>query len=204
MAVGEVWKVNTHILHQGQHCQFGVHYRFKTALADPEDLLQDHQGAVEASVIASLGTDAELTHYTADQRSPGTAEGYERLLEPVPAGTGTSVGLPPQDSAVFSLHTGQKSRRRRGRFYFPAIPADQYLDGRIEAAQMNQYEGLAQALIVNFGPAGINADYELVTFSPEDLTADPARPGTIIQPVTRITVDNVVRSQRRRQIGVGT
>jgi len=47
-------------------------------------------------------------------------------------------------------------------------------------------------------------EFEMVIYSPEDLTATPPRVGTIITPVVAAIAQSVMGSQRRRRQGSGS
>jgi hypothetical protein len=117
-------------------------------------------------------------------------------------------GAPPQTTAVISVHTGQKGRRRRGRFYVPGLAEAGTTGGNITGAQLTALAALGETIQNAFGATGTDAEYKLVVYSPEKLTfktppAPKPRPGTITTRATDLILDTRVMTQRRRRLGVG-
>lgn len=208
MPAGDIMKLRTrgHVL--GQSCEFGVHIRFKTAGATPEDLAASWVANVMPLVIEATTLDTNWEVVTVSDTDPTGSESFNlNLTQPNP-GTTTGDSLPPQDTACVTLRTGTKGGRRRGRFYLPGLSETYQNDGRLFGAQFTAIQGLAQGIINLYGPSGTESDYELVVYSPEVLTFPPPkpkkpRPGRLITPIQSASPDPVIRTQRRRSIGVG-
>lgn len=115
---------------------------------------------------------------------------------PIVAGNGSQGAtdlLPGQDSAVMALKSGQAGRSKNGRQYmWPILEANQ-VDGKITAAQVTAIENYGNAILTIVDPAS-GAEFELVVYSRKNISAVP---------VTTITVNALIGSQRRRREGVG-
>jgi len=107
-------------------------------------------------------------------------------------GTVSGDVCPPQDSAVITWRTSMVGRRYRGRTYVPCIPESAQQFGVLTAPHQSSLEDLADAL-VNGWADGMGGS--LVVFH-KDLNTST----DIINWIVRATI----RSQRRRQLGVGT
>lgn len=208
MAAGDVVKVRTrgHVL--GQSCEFGVHIRYKTATADASDLAASWVATIMPLVIAATGIECNWEMITVADTSPTGSESVNLGLTQPNPGTVIGDALPPQNAIVVGLRTGVKGGRRRGRFYLPGVTENYQDDGRLMGAQLTAAQALAQGLINAYGPSGSEPDYELVVYSPEVLEFPPPkpkkpRPGRLISLVQTAQVDSVIRTQRRRSIGVG-
>jgi hypothetical protein len=208
MAAGDIVKVRTRGRLLGSNVEFGVHIRYNTTSATAADLAASWAATVIPMVKAASVSDCNWDRLTVSDTDPNGAESYDLPLTQPNPGDILGDPLPPQDAAVISLRTGVKGGRRRGRFYFPGITETTNQDGRMQGTQLTAIQALANGLINAYGPSGTENDYRLVVYSPEVLTFKPPRtpkprPGTIITNVTSYTVDPVIRTQRRRSIGVG-
>lgn len=118
-------------------------------------------------------------------------------------GTGGSGDIVPLTSSpIISWRTGQAGRRKRGRSYLPPAEEANQDAGNLTSGAITELEAFAAAaLLVDTGEGD---EFELVIFSPENLTASPPRSGTIITPVTAAIVRSNMGTQRRRRQGVGS
>ena len=74
--------------------------------------------------------------------------------------------------------------------------------GNLTSGAVDTYEDFtAVATEISTGDGD---DFEMVIYSPEDLTATPPRPGTLITKVTGAIVQSVMGTQRRRRQGSGS
>jgi hypothetical protein len=192
----------------GQKVEFGVHIRYQTAAANAEDLAASWTATIMPLVVAATSTDANWEQVVvSDTSSTGLESVVLPLTQPNP---GTVIGdsLPPQDAAVISLRTGSKGGRKRGRFYLPGLTENYQQDGQMMGAQLTAIQALGNGIVEAYGAGGSETAYRLVVYSPEVLTfPEPKpkkpRPGRIITDVTSYVVSPVIRTQRRRSIGLG-
>jgi hypothetical protein len=208
MAVDDVVRLRTRGTLLGSRVEFGVWIQYTTAEADAVDLCASWTAEVMPAVLAATSSDCNWDSlYVSDPDVDGAESVNFPLTQPNP---GTQVGdsLPPQDAVVIGLRTGEKGGRKRGRIYVPGITEAGSTNGVLASAQRTAMQGLGQQIIETYGPTGTNPQYRLVIYSPEVLTFAPPkpkkpRPGTIITPVRSFAMDPVIRTQRRRSIGVG-
>jgi hypothetical protein len=210
MAIGDVVRARIHYRLFAQECQTGLHFRNLTGGATPAGLATLLATGLALSLEEGISADATIHQISVESVYPPTAESVEEPMSPLAVGDLPGESLPPQVAAVISLHTGLKGRRRRGRMYVSGLERGNANAGLLDGAQLAGLITFADYLIAQFGVGGANADYRAVVFSPEDLdfvnkAGDPApRVGTLVTDVTTAIVDPVTRSQRRRQIGVGS
>lgn len=204
MAVSDVVRLRLHYRLFGQLCQSGMHFQFLTIGATATGLATDFDTNLVATFAAAVAADVSYESITVEAVAPPTLATIERDISPDVAGTQVGEALPPANAAVFSLRTPNKGRRYRGRFYLSGIERTFGNAGQVDGAGLTALQALATALDARYGVGGTSADYRMVVHSPEDLTAEPPRVGTITTDVTSIVVDPVIRTQRRRQIGVGS
>jgi hypothetical protein len=209
MATNDVVKLIIGMNVFGQRMTPGLHFQYKTPAGTAGGLITAVRGTIEGTMLPAMSPDVTITDYTVEAKLPDTAASVEVAVVPPTAGTHVGAALPPQNAVVCSLHTGFKSRRRRGRFYAPGATEEGTASGRLIPGDLTLWLTWTGTMTNTYGQSGVSADYLLVVFSPEALThpdgspVTPPRPGNLISPVTSITVDDVIRSQRRRQIGRG-
>ena len=118
------------------------------------------------------------------------------------AGANTSGDmLPPQDAMVVSWRTGLAGRSFRGRTYLVGLDETNQNHGRIASGMMTLIAAFVTQMLAVFGPSGSNTDWQFVVISRFNAKVKRATP--IGTPVTDATTSDILRSQRRRQIGVG-
>jgi hypothetical protein len=208
MAANDVVKVRTRGTLLGSRVEWGVHIRYVTVGANAQDLASSWVATVVPAMLAAVSQDSNWTNVTISDTNPTGSETVDLPITQPSPGTLTGDSLPPQDAAVVSLRTGIKGGRRRGRFYLPGLSETFQVDGRLTGTQLTNIQALIQAILNAYGPSGTESDYRLVVYSPEKLTFAPPRvpkprPGTLTTQVTGWVVDPVIRTQRRRAIGVG-
>jgi len=192
----------------GQKVEFGVHLRYQTAAANAEDLAASWTATIMPLVLAATSLDCNWDQIVVSDTSPTGLESVVLPLTQPNPGTVIGDSLPPQDAAVISLRTGSKGGRKRGRFYLPGLSENYQNDGQMSGAQLTAVQALANGIVTAYGAGGSETAYRLVVYSPEVLTF-PApkpkkpRPGTVITDVTSYVVSPVIRTQRRRSIGLG-
>ena len=208
MAVNDVVRLSVLGTMFNQRVQYGHHFRFQTPAASMTGLASAYEAAILATLRAATSADVTWQYLMVQDVRP---TGPETLRHPLPAASVGQIageGAPPQTTAVISVHTGQKGRRRRGRFYVPGLAESGTTGGNITGAQLTALTALGETLQTTFGTGGSNADYRLVVYSPEKLTAPPPpvfkpRTGTITTEATDLILDTRVMTQRRRRLGVG-
>jgi hypothetical protein len=191
-----------------QRVQYGHHFQFTTAAGTMQGLAAAYEGAVLAPLRAATSVDVTWQYLMVQDVRP---TGPETLRHPLPAASTGQIageGAPPQTTAVISVHTGQKGRRRRGRFYVPGLAEAGTTGGNITGAQLTALTALGETIQNTFGETGTDTEYKLVVYSPEKLTfptppPPKPRPGTIITRARDLILDTRVMTQRRRRLGVG-
>jgi hypothetical protein len=209
MPVGDVFRIRTKGTHLGSRVEFGVHVEFMSAAADPADLVASWIATIMPLVTAATSVETNWLSVMASDTNPlGAASVEVGLTQPNP-GAIAGDALPPQNAVVVSLRTGLKGGRRRGRFFVPGISETGTALGRLSGTQLTAIQALASGIMGAYGSAGTEAaNYRLAVYSPIDTTPPPPKPfkpknDRLVTHITEFTVDPVVRTQRRRAIGVG-
>lgn len=211
MPSGDVYKVRTRGTLRNQQVEFGVHLVQTGATGSVQDIaaswVAEIMPLVLAATSAAVNWNEVVVSDTKTVAEGGTESFTLALTQPNP-GLVAGDALPGQDTIVVSLRTGLKGARRRGRFYLPGVSEASQAEGLLGAPQLAAVQALGQALIDTYGPGGSTPQYGLRIWSPEKLTFPEPKPqkprvGVQITPVTGYIVDQTIRSQRRRQAGVG-
>jgi len=211
MATDDTFRVSTRGTLRGQSVQFGVHIRMTSGTGTPEDLaatwVATIMPAVDAATSAEVNYNEIVVSDVRRAEDGGVSTVVLSLTQPHP---GLVVGecLPNQNAIVVGLRTGRKGKRFSGRLYLPPPVEANTSNGLVTGTQLTAVQALAQLLITTFGAGGTEPQYQLVVYSPPTppyvpKPAPPVHTDTLKTPVTSHDVDQVVRSQRRRAIGVG-
>lgn len=208
MALNSVYRVRMRATLLSQKVEWGFHIQQVTATGGPADLAASVAANVlplaEAASVAATNWDEVVI---SDTSATGDESVHLGFTQPAP-GTVTGDALPGQNTAVISLGTGLKGRRRHGRFYFPGLSEANQASGVLSGGQLTALQALANGLLNKYGPTGTETNYRLVVYSPPTPpfvapTPPPVHTDTLITPITSTRTDPIIRTQRRRAIGVG-
>lgn len=157
-----------------------------------EDLIEAYRNVIEAQYLPLVSSQLFLRKYTvrgitdplyiyesADLSEQGTAGGQ---------------GLPPQNSCVVTLRTGVAGRRNRGRSYLAPTGEGGTAGGVLDPAYITAVNTMfGDMLPLSDSPT--TATWQLGVWS------EVAAAG---RPVTTVTPQPVMATQRRRRLGVGS
>lgn len=203
---GDVYQVSVRYLGTGGFSFNG--FGFVAAQAVAGDAQLDLGAAFQTAMIKSssggllygMNSSYGSTRLEVADIVPGVLATYERSYANVP-GSDASDSLPPQCAVVFSLGTALKGRSYRGRFYLPGVCEGSTLAGALTAAATTNYLTISAQLLAVFGPSGSNANWRLAVISRYLNGVERVTPvGT---PVTSVTLNTTIYTQRRRVAGYG-
>ena len=208
MAINSIYRVRSRGTLRGSRVEFGVHIRQIAGLGGASALAANWVGQMGTLVTAATSAEVNWDAVVVQDTNEAGDETVElAFTQPFP-GLITGDCLPGQNAVVVSLRTGIKGRRRHGRFYLPGISESNHSNGRVTGTQLTAITALADGMLGAYGPTGSQANYRLVVYSPPSPPFVPKPPppshtDTLVTPITNALVDQIVRSQRRRNIGVG-
>lgn len=206
MATGDVWRVILHWKWGSVECRPGFHLIEGTGGPDPNESYNVYQsviGALGATPLAGFSDQSEIDGVEVVQIQPGT---LPTVFYPDGPFVGDVVDvnpLPPQSAAVLSLNTAIKpitgAYAAQGRIYLPGIPQTGQISGFLQATFQAAVSAFMSQLEAVFITDGTAYQMNVVSYTPG------SRPISVraFNPVTTWSVNNVVRSQRRREYGVG-
>lgn len=208
MASGDTYRVRMLGTLRASHVEFGVHMSQTAGTTGAAELAAHWAANITPLVTAATSVEVNWDEVLVSDVSPtGSRSVHVALSQPSP-GLITGDCLPGQNSVVVQLNTNDKGRAGHGRFYVPGVSESSSANGVVSGSQLTAITALANGLENFYGPGGIFANYRLCIYSPEQL--DPPRvrpfkprPGTIVNLVEDTRVDPIIRTTRRRAIGVG-
>lgn len=211
MAVNNVFKVAIVGSYAGQEMVLTSHYRQSTANTSVETDHASLLAAVRLTVVPALvlAVVSDMTLVRAESRlfippgGPLTGEDVDIAADG--PGALAPPGMPPTVAVVLQRKTALLGRKYRGRQYLPATPVAEQVDHLVASAfaagALLDYANSLKASLIHTGVSGAP------TFIPVVAAFDPLvivpTPGVRWTDVTRVAVDRIYRSQRRRQQGVG-
>lgn len=207
MASGDVWKVVMNMLWGTVECRPGFYLIEGGGGAGPNPSENVHdavEAAFGAGALTGFSDQLAWTGNTIVDVQPGTKP--TQVFNYLTAALGTVADtnpLPPQSAGVISIKTALKGTvgafAAAGRIYMPGIPQNGQISGFLEGTFQVSLQNWAQALFDAFVLDATAYQWHVVSLTPN------SQPVTVraVQPVTSFSINNVVRSQRRREFGVG-
>jgi hypothetical protein len=193
-------KVAVEGLWEGQKVAQTFHFAHspEPTQSELEALAQDMVDAWNSSMRTSQATNYAVVRVTATRQGSNVdIQGTYTPSSPV-AGTGSGESLPTGSAWVFTYRTSFRGRNFRGRGYQP---------GLLDSIRVSATQGSLSVL------SAIAANYvlHLITSAPTGWTWVVAsrflnkapRSEILLTPVTGVTVDTAIDSQRRRLLGRG-
>jgi len=208
VALNHVYRIRTRGRQRGQRVEFGIHVRNIVADHTPAELATDWLTNIMPLVTAATSASVNFEDLVvSDTAATGDEMFVQALTQPNP-GSISGDSLPNQNAAVISFGTGQKGRRRHGRLYTFGLAEGGQTDGNLSGAQLTAITALGAGIVARYGSGGTSANWRFVIYSPPSppFVAKPPPPthtDTLITEVTTYKIDPVVRTQRRRSVGVG-
>jgi hypothetical protein len=208
MATGDIYEVEVHWEVADQDCINVLGFAVLTGSPTVQDLVDDiatHVGLHSETGLVALAfghaNSATIVALVGHDVKPGTAASYERSASQ--AGSISSPGdlLPPQDALVASLRTALKGRSFRGRTYLTGFGEVQQVAGIWQSSALGNVPEGFDWLLNRYGPSGTSTAFQWSVVS--RVNGGIVRPTPVSTPVTSYSLDPVVRTQRRRQLGRG-
>lgn len=203
MAIGDLARLEVPIFIAGQTTQCVLGFRFNTLAANLALLTADFNTNMLASFLVPISTTASCAELVANDVVPGTAAPSVLTVSPPKTGTDGLNGpvLPPQDALVLSWKTALKGRSYRGRTFLPAMNQGRQSNGVWLAPALSGGGGVVTAMLARYGTFGASLDFSFVVIS--EFLNGLRRVTPVGTQVISGSVNTIVRSQRRRQFGVG-
>lgn len=195
------------------------------------DLVSDFRAQAEPGLLACMSADVTIDNYRVEDRiSPGTTNGHLRTYigAELTANVGTAAAANTsnilQAAGCISWYTNFAGRGERGRTFIPGLPVPLFADnGRLTDAAVAAYGAFIDALLARYdADTDGAADWQLVLWRSHEsgagalennppagqpghvapATAPPFNPLAGAHGITLGKAQRVVRSLRRRGVGV--
>lgn len=206
MPSGDVFKINLLMNWGSVECRPGFHLIEGTGGSSTDPMLNAAQAVLDAlgpGPLAGFSDQCFIHGIQVVDAQPGLRPTTNFPMTPIPGDVVDANPLPPQSAAVLSFTTGVKGSvgvyATHARIYMPGIPQNGQISGFLQATFQAALEAFGNLLAAPFIDDGTNYQMNSVSYTPA------SRPRTIraVNPILGFNVNNVVRSQRRREYGVG-
>lgn len=212
MAAGDTYQLAIRGTANGQQIVTVHHFVAEGAGALAQTLVDDWLANLRTAYAAMLSQNYSMAAVACRQINPVGPIGYEA---PPPAATngGRAVGVGYQGAcAVIKWTTGFVGKSRRGRTFVGPLSRDDVNAGVILAAEVVIIQAYVTAMMGRYGPTGtMEATAQLAIWSPKIASLFPQDPppgiGTPTSAVAYVlagSVNTQSKSQRRRNLGVGS
>ena len=208
MPVGAVYRVAVNSRLYDQLIVNVLHYQQSTANGTADSDMKKLADAYEATVKESLrsvtimGFSQKLLEVRTMPIPPVALEGYDRVLADG-EGLLDENGIPPSGCVVVRKRTAKLGLAYRGRMYVAGVSQEQVSAGQLLETPYTDlwlpFAGVLKNAIVDVASGS-------PTFSPVLSKLVPIEGGgfeLLTTPIISCDVDPVIRSQRRREVGVG-
>lgn len=207
MAVGDIAQVRVVGTWQGQQVVATWHFYFKSGVATLAALLSQLEASTTTfrdMMIGSLSSNLSWNELQGTMLIPYGAATQIIAISPTWTGSDVSMPGPAQTAIVVSKRTAFIGRARRGRMYLPGVCFNIQQGGSsLTAAFLATKQGQVNAFGAEYGQGGINADYEANVWSRTLAGPTPPFNPNGAAPLNTAVVRTILRTQRRRQLGVG-
>lgn len=206
MATGDVWKVELELAWGTVQCRPGFHLIEGSGgggLSPQGNVADAVDAALGGDPLAGFSDQLDLSGIIIHDAQPGLLPSYRQATTAISGDVVDVNPLPPQSAGVISLKTDLKpvtgAFAAAGRIYMPGIPQNGQISGFLQAGFQAALSAFFSLLFGPFVTDGTAYQMHIVSYTPN------SKPRTVraVQPVTGFSINNVVRSQRRREFGVG-
>lgn len=206
MASGDVFKITLKMTLDSVECRPGFYLIEGSGgggLGPTRDAADHVAITLGAGWLTGFVQNLNLVAVQADDVQPAVAASYETNVGTVAGDVADDNPPAPQDSMLVTWQTGIKATignfAAHGRMYMPGIYSTGQISGFLTAPLLTAFNNAMQVLYDAYIADGSQYQMHVVSFNPG------TNPRTIraVQPVVNFICRNRVRSQRRRQAGVG-
>ena len=209
MAEEDIYKVDVHLEAPSGNASFGVYYRETVdrdgASNDTETLADAFDNDVSTDIINVLPTDWKYPSFVVNKVYNDPIEKF-LFNNAIQAGDISGPSLPANNAAVFTLHQSTFSPKSDGRIFIPGVAEVVTAVGVLTSAHLTGVlAALADSLLAGLVQVSAGAGrWELGVISAK--VRDVALPAkdwdASFAPVTSITRNPIIGTQRRRQTKV--
>lgn len=181
---------------------FGFVQKSVTAGNQSGALITEWRSSMETSWRGIIAAGLTITAYRTSRVVPAGDARSELFPTSNNTSTGSGAVQATQVAALASWQTARAGRSYRGRTYLGPVPGTFAAGSTIIAAGTTAYAAFVAAMLGAFGPAGSSTNFVFAIISRVQAGTELTQP--IATPVVSGTVRNVLATQRRRRLGIGS
>lgn len=205
MALNDIFRLRLHCRIHGGEVLNIMHFvdDLGVAIDGAQELANDFRTNMEATLRARASNDTAFEYVEAVKIVP-YGEGPRTSIWPSATMGGVVGGTVSATLCeVVTIHSNQIGRRRRGRMYLAGLNSASISAGQAVGAQTTRTQNFATALASRYMAVGTGSQFKLGIWSKTIAGPDPPWPTSAFIRASALTVRTIVRTQRRRQVGVG-
>lgn len=203
MAQNDIVKITIVGSLHGQETNNVLHFRFTSGISTFQGLIDAILDCIRTALLPGLSNEWRLIEVRGKQLFP---IGTDEVITPALPGDvgGLSVeALPSYCAGLISIKTGLAGRRNRGRFFLAGIPENGHTASRLTSGELAALVAYATCLAGKFISATSTHPYFLGVLSRKNI-ASGMNIGQAFKEATVLQTTNVLGTQRRRKVGVGS
>lgn len=199
MATGDIYEVVVGGTLHGQATRNVLHFRDVDGSASLNTLLTEVKNCITSALLGAISADWQGAFVSGKKIYPSV--GLQEEVSMV-GNNGTGLqALPSFVATLLSLHTTKPGRSGRGRVYLAGPQEQNTSNGQLEAAAITAFTAFVTCLVGKFISGTIKYDWGVV--SRVARAATPSAPANWFSPVTFVTLDKNLATQRSRKLGRG-
>lgn len=205
MALNDIFKLRLHCRIHGAEVINVMHFvdDLGVAIDGAQELANDFRTNMAATLLARASTDTFFEYVEAIKIVP-YGDAPRLSVWPTTTNGGVSGTTPSATLCeVITISSAQIGRRKRGRIYMAGLAPTAMASGQLAPAQTTRTQSFATALASRFMAVGTGSQFKLGIWSKLNAGPEPPWPTSAFTRASALTVRTIVRTQRRRQVGVG-
>lgn len=180
-----------------------LNFKFVDAAATLSGLASDFEANLLATWMGPSGNGFSCNLLRVRDVVPGTGAGVDHSVVPaIAGGAGTSEGLPFQNAAVITWRTALSGRAYRGRSFLCGMSEGHQTAGTLDSGEISLMQTIITNILARYGGSGASALYRFGVVS--RTLNGVARPVPVWTQIEAGVARSLVKTQRRREIGVGS
>lgn len=205
MALNDIFKLRIHCRIHGAEVINVMHFvdDIGVAVDGAQELANDFRTNMAATMLARASTDTFFEYIEVIKIVP-YGDAPRLSVWPTTTNGGVSGTTPSATLCeVITISSAQIGRRKRGRIYLAGLAPTAMASGQLTPAQTTRTQSFATQLANRHVGFTHPSQFGLGIWSKLNAGPEPPWPTDAFTRASALTVRTIVRTQRRRQVGVG-
>ena len=202
--LGDVVKLTVVGKLHGQEVEQVMHFKGGVTSTDVIQLINDVLDCLRTTLWPALSPEYTLVEVRAKKLYPTATDEVVTPAVSTDHGTASGESLPSFCAAVVAIKTGLAGRTHRGRNYWGGIPEGGAANSLMTGTEWGLVIAFAACLAGKFIGLTASSSWTLGVLSRKLETAVGGNPSNAFTAATNLTVSQVIGTQRRRKLGVGS